>query len=175
MRVVACTVLLFLVVGTPLTLTQAQDKATYVQGSTNKFMNFPAIPKCTLGAVVSGDPTKGAGVLQLKATPGCVIPWHWHTSNENLMFVSGSAKVEMKDGAPVTVRAGDYLHLPSKHPHQFTCVSACKLFLEIDAAFDIHYVDANGNEISPDDALKAKAKAPAKKTPGKDDMKGMKM
>jgi quercetin dioxygenase-like cupin family protein len=173
MRVVACTVLLFFIVGIPLTLTQAQDKAQYVQSSTNKFMNFPAIPKCTLGAVVSGDPTKGAGVLQLKSAAGCVIPWHWHTSNENLMFVSGSAKVEMKDGASVTVRAGDYLHLPSKHVHQFTCLTACKLFLAIDAAFDIHYVDASGNEISPDDALKAKARA--KKAPAKGDMKGMKM
>ena len=173
MRVVACTVLLFFIVGIPLTLTQAQDKAQYVQSSTNKFMNFPAIPKCTLGAVVSGDPTKGAGVLQLKSAAGCVIPWHWHTSNENLMFVSGSAKVEMKDGASVTVRAGDYLHLPSKHVHQFTCLTACKLFLAIDAAFDIHYVDASGKEISPDDALKAKARA--KKAPAKDDMKGMKM
>jgi quercetin dioxygenase-like cupin family protein len=173
MRVVACTVLLFFIVGIPLTLTQAQDKAQYVQSSTNKFMNFPAIPKCTLGAVVSGDPTKGAGVLQLKSAAGCVIPWHWHTSNENLMFVSGSAKVEMKDGASVTVRAGDYLHLPSKHVHQFTCLTACKLFLAIDAAFDIHYVDASGNEIPPDAALKAKARA--KKAPAKDDMKGMKM
>ena len=173
MRVVVCTFLLLLFVGIPLTQTQAQDKASFVQSSTNKFMNFPAIPKCTLGAVVSGDPTKGAGVLQLKATPGCVIPWHWHTSNENLMFVSGSAKVEMKDGAPVTVRAGDYLHLPSKHVHQFTCVTACKLFLAIDAAFDIHYVDAGGNEISPDDALKAKTHT--KKPAAKGDMKGMKM
>ena len=77
MRVVACTVLLFFIVGTPLTLTQAQDKATYVQSSTNKFMNFPAIPKCTLGAVVSGDPSKVSAVLELKSTPGCVIPWHW--------------------------------------------------------------------------------------------------
>jgi len=65
------------------------------------------------------------------------------------------------------------LHLTSKHVHQFTCVTACKLFLAIDAAFDIHYVDASGNEISPDDALKAKT--PAKKAPAKGDMKGMKM
>jgi hypothetical protein len=71
------------------------------------------------------------------------------------------------------VRTGDYLHLPSKHVHQFTCITACKLFLAIDAAFDIHYVDASGNEISPDDALKAKAHT--KKPAAKGDMKGMKM
>ena len=174
MRVVVCTILLAFV-AVPLTLTQAQDKPAYVQSATNKFMNFPAIPKCTLGAVVSGDPSKGAAVLQLKSTSGCVIPWHWHTSNENLMFVSGAAKVEMKDGTPVTLRAGDYLSLPSKHVHQFTCVAACKLFLAIDAPFDIHYVDASGNEMSPDDALKSKAKAPAKKPAAKGDMKDMKM
>lgn len=175
MRVVVCILSLCLVVGVSFSPTQAQNKASYVQSSTNKFINFPAVPKCTLGAVVSGDPSKGAAVLQLKVAPGCVIPWHWHTANENLMFVSGSAKVEMKDGSPVTVRAGDYLSLPSKHAHQFTCVAACKLFLVTDAAFDIHYVDAGGNEISPDDALKTKAKAPAKKAPAKGDMKDMKM
>jgi len=146
MRVVACAVLVFLFAGISFSRIHAEDKANYVQSSTNKFMNFPAIPKCTLGAVVSGDPSKGAAVLQLKVAPGCAIPWHWHTAAENLMFVSGSAKVEMKDGAPVTVRAGDYLSLPSKHVHQFTCVAACKLFLVTDGAFDIHYVDANGNE-----------------------------
>jgi hypothetical protein len=40
--------------------------------------------------------------------------------------------------------------------------------LSIDGAFDIHYVDASGKEISPDEALKSKAKAPMKKGMKKD-------
>jgi hypothetical protein len=34
-----------------------------------------------------------------KGTAGCRVPWHWHTPTEQLMMVTGRAKVEMKDGA----------------------------------------------------------------------------
>jgi len=90
------------------------------------------------------------------------------------MFVSGHGKGEMKDGsAPVMLHPGDYLSLPGKGIHQFTCVLTCTFFLSSDGAFDIHYVDASGAEIPADHALKPKAKMPAKKET--DDMKGMKM
>ncbi len=46
--------------------------------------------------------------------------------------------------------------MPSKHVHQFTCASACSAFVSSDAAFDIHYVDASGAEISADAALTKK-------------------
>jgi hypothetical protein len=79
------------------------------------------------------------------------------------MLVSGPAKAEMKDGSPVTLRAGDFLYLASKHIHQFTCEVACKMFdVTGDAPFDIHYVDASGNEVAPDQALKAEPKTSAK-------------
>jgi mannose-6-phosphate isomerase-like protein (cupin superfamily) len=138
------------------------NKPMYVAAVTTKFGNFPGIPKCTLGAAQSGDPMKGPGVLLLKVATGCKIPWHWHTADEQLMMVSGRAMGEMKDGSPVTLRPGDYLFLPGKGVHQFTCLSACLLFNETSAAFDIHYVDANGKEISVDDALKTKAAATKK-------------
>jgi hypothetical protein len=40
--------------------------------------------------------------------------------------------------------------------HQFTCISACTAFLASNAAFDIHYVDANGTEIPTEQALAKK-------------------
>jgi hypothetical protein len=84
------------------------------------------------------------------------------------MIVAGRAKVEMKEAdmkgaSPATLGPGDYINLPGKHVHQFTCQSACKFFIVCDQAFDIHYVDAAGKEIAQDEALKP-AKAPAKKT-----------
>jgi len=118
-------------------------------------------------------PDLGAAVILAKVAAGCVIPWHWHTAGEQLMFVAGSAKVDMKDGAPVRMHTGDYIKLPAKNVHQFTCVAACTFYLATDGAFDIHYVDKDGKEISMDEALKAKA--PAKKAPAKSDMKDMKM
>jgi hypothetical protein len=41
--------------------------------------------------------------------------------------------------------------------------AACTLFIAPSGAFDIHYVDKDGKEISPDEALKSKMKAPMKK------------
>ena len=90
----------------------------------------------------------------LKANAGCVIPWHWHTPNERLVIVSGSAKGEMKDMKHLMLKAGDYVVLPSKGIHQFTALTAVRLYDMVDAPFDIHYVDSAGNEIAVEVASK---------------------
>ena len=144
---------------------QEADKSAYVAGATSKFVNFPGIPPGMTGAVQSGDPGKGNATLLLKAQTGCKVPWHWHTPTERVMMVSGRAKAEMKDGSPVVLRPGDFLYLAAKHAHQFTCQASCSLFdVTGDAPFDVHYVDANGNEIPPEQALKP---APSAKKPDK--------
>ncbi|HTM37641.1 MAG TPA: cupin domain-containing protein [Terriglobales bacterium] len=171
MRVVACTFLLFFAGGITLNPAMAEDAMTTASMAKAKFGNFPVLPKCAMISVASGDPSQGAAMVMAKASSGCVIPWHWHTAREQLMFVTGTAKVEMKDGAPAHLHSGDYINLPSKNVHQFTCSSACSFFLATDGAFDIHYVDATGHEISAEDALKAKLKAPGRKPASKADMK----
>ena len=141
----------------------AQNPAV-VAPADQKFVVFPGVPDCTKGAVLHGDPGSDQGaVLMLKATAGCKIPWHWHTSTEQLGMVSGSAKLEMKDGGAKTLTPGSYAFMPSKHQHQFTCSTACTLFLATAAKFDIHYVDASGNEIPPEQALKSGKSAGAAK------------
>ena len=169
--------LVVLVAGPPLRSAQAEDsdKPMYAASASDKFMNVPGLPTCTKSVVLSGDPSKGASLMLIKAATGCVVPWHWHTPAEHLMFVSGRGKGEMKDGSPVMLHAGDYLSLPGKGVHQFTCVAACTFFLTSDGIFDIHYVDAAGKEISPDEALKSKAKAKAPMKKEMKDMKDMKM
>jgi len=139
-------------------LAQAQDMANQPAARNLKdikLTNFPGLPTCTVGAVVSGDPSKGPSVIVAKLAAGCVIPWHWHTGNEQLMFVSGTARYEAKDGKPATVTAGGFVQNPGHHAHQLRCTSACALYVNSDAPFDIHYVDAQGKELTPDAALKA--------------------
>lgn len=123
----------------------------------DKFTSMPGIPACMTLAPANGDPAKGSYVIVLKATAGCVAPWHWHSGDENAMFVAGRGKLETKDGPPQPFNPGDYVYAPAKHPHKLTCVTACTLFLYSAQAFDIHYIDANGNEIPPEQALKASA------------------
>jgi quercetin dioxygenase-like cupin family protein len=169
MRVAACCLLTaVLVVGLATRLASAEDKMVYAEKATSKFVNFPGLPTCMTGSVQHGDPSSGSSVILAKSATGCTVPWHWHTADEQLMIVSGSAKVAMKDGQPTSLHSGDYLSLPGKNAHQFTCVAACTLFIMPSAAFDIHYVDKDGKEISPDEALKSKMKTPLYKEMKKD-------
>jgi quercetin dioxygenase-like cupin family protein len=169
MRFAALLVLLSaLVAGPVLRRAQAEEKMVYAARSASKFANLPGLPTCMTLSVQDGDPSKGASVILAKFTAGCVVPWHWHTATEHLMIVSGHGKGEMKDGPTAALSPGDYLLLPGKSVHQFTCTAACTVFLVIDGTFDIHYVDASGKEIPPDEALKSKAKTPTKKGMKKD-------
>jgi quercetin dioxygenase-like cupin family protein len=126
-----------------------------------KFATVPGLPTQTVGSVQSGDPAKGPFILLAKAAAGSTVPWHWHTANERLMIVSGAADVEMKDGNSVRLEAGGFAALPAQHVHQFRCERDCTFYLDSDGAFDIHYVNGQGTEISAADALKAVNETPA--------------
>jgi quercetin dioxygenase-like cupin family protein len=129
-----------------------------------KFGAFPGLPTCATGSVQHGDPTKEPSIILVKLAKGCAIPWHWHTANEHVMMTAGQGYMEMKDNPNAkTLRAGGFAEMPSKHVHRFECVSkTCLLYVYSDAAFDIHYVDAQGSEIPADDALKAVKETAAK-------------
>jgi quercetin dioxygenase-like cupin family protein len=123
------------------------------------FASFRGMPTCVVGAVVDGDPAKGPSVVAVRAAAGCAIPWHWHTANERLMMVAGTAHVQMKDGKSMALTPGGFSLMPSKHVHRFSCDTRCMLYVHSDTPFDLHYVDAQGNEISPEQASKAARKA----------------
>jgi mannose-6-phosphate isomerase-like protein (cupin superfamily) len=124
--------------------------------SAMKLMTIPGLPTCAKGSVQSGDPSKGPSVIFAKIPTGCSIPWHWHTPNEHVMLVSGVGRLDMKDGKPLTLTTGGYALMASRHVHQFRCQRGpCQLYIYADVAFDIHYVNGQGNEIPPAEALKA--------------------
>jgi len=123
-----------------------------------KYIAIPDMPACASAAILRGDPRSGAAWVLLKLGSGCRVPWHWHTANESLLVISGRGSVEMKDGPPLAFAPGAYASLPSNHVHRATCTRTCLLFNAADAAFDIHYVDANGQEIASEKALKQKQK-----------------
>jgi quercetin dioxygenase-like cupin family protein len=115
--------------------------------------------------VQRGDPSKESAALLLKFAAGCVVPWHWHTVGEQLLVVSGKGRAEMKDGKPASMGAGDYAYLPAKSVHEFKAVTPVLMLNIPDAAFDIHYVDKDGKELSPEEALKHVAKKVMPKKP----------
>lgn len=122
-----------------------------------KYGAIPNAPDCFTVAVERGDPTKGPSVILAKFAPGCVAPFHWHTPSETAMVVSGSLEIQMKDDKSLVTHPGDFAYMPARHVHRATCLGSvpCIVFLTSDAAFDIHWVDATGQEIPLEVALKA--------------------
>jgi mannose-6-phosphate isomerase-like protein (cupin superfamily) len=145
------------------TLADDTNQAITLKPDTLEFSPIPDMPGCASAAIVRGNPRNGPAWVYLKLATGCRVPWHWHTANETLVVISGRGTVAMKDGPPLQFAPGAYASLPSHHMHQASCSRACLLFNGADAAFDIHYVDASGEEISAEKALTPRARAKGKK------------
>jgi quercetin dioxygenase-like cupin family protein len=141
-----------------------EEKPIVAAAADAKFAAIPNAPDCFTIAVERGDPTKGPSVIFAKFAPGCVAPFHWHTPSETAMVVSGSLQTTMKGEKPFVAHHGDFLYLPAHHVHRAICLGSapCLVFLTSDAAFDIHWVNADGQEIPLEAALKA---AKSAKTP----------
>jgi quercetin dioxygenase-like cupin family protein len=135
----------------------ADDNVIVATAAAAKFGTAANAPDCFTISVERGDPSKGASVILAKFAPGCVAPFHWHTPSETVMIVSGALEIQMKGDKPLVARRGDFAYMPPKHVHRATCTGGapCLVFLTSDAAFDIHWVDADGNEIPLAAALKS--------------------
>jgi quercetin dioxygenase-like cupin family protein len=133
----------------------AQEMSHGGNVSDRKLTTIPPLPTCARGAVLSGDPSKGGSIIFASIATGCTIPWHWHTPTEQVVISGGVGRIDVKGQKSMTLRSGGYAMLPSKHIHQFHCSQACQVFVYSDVAFDLHYVNAKGDEITPDQANKA--------------------
>ncbi len=72
--------------------------------------------------VIHGDPgVAGPYTIRLSFPPGYRFPAHWHPMAENLTVLSGTLMLGMGDTVDDTklksYGAGDFLHIPAKHPH----------------------------------------------------------
>jgi len=123
----------------------------------NEFHPTPIMPPCFQGAMQRINRETGAAVFLVRAdsATGCVVPFHWHKSGEQITVVSGAVDIRMRDGTSFQLKEGGYAYLPSKHVHRFSCAGPCVHFVQSDGPYDIHYVRGDGTEISLADALKA--------------------
>ena len=98
--------------------------------------------KCLQSALETGDSTKGPSTFILKAPPGCVVRWHFHSAQEQAIVVRGKVKMEMDAHAPVTLEAGGFAMMPGRMAHQFSCVgrTPCLITVVFDRPYDIVWV-----------------------------------
>ena len=148
----------------PAAAQESPDLAVVAKGMSAKFAAVPGVPDCLTLAVLKGDPGKGPSVVEMKFTPGCIVPWHWHNSSESAVPLAGLLELSMKGEKPVLLTNGDYAYLPSKHIHQAKCTGSkpCAAIFFLDSPFDIHYVDKSGAEIPAAQALAEAEKLMAK-------------
>ena len=101
--------------------------------------------KCLASAVESGDPAKGPSTIILKAPPSCLVPWHYHTAQEQLIVVQGNVQTEMEGMSARPLGPGGFAKMPGKAKHQFSCQSktACVMFVTFDGTYDIFWVKDN--------------------------------
>jgi len=97
--------------------------------------------RCLLSALETGDPATGPSTWILKAPVGCVVPWHYHTAQEQLMVVVGEVRAEMTGRQPSLLGPGGFAMMEGGMAHQFTCQGreACVMFVIFDRAYDIKW------------------------------------
>lgn len=98
--------------------------------------------KCLDSTLEAGDPEKGPSTFILRAAPGCKVPLHYHTAEEQLIVIRGDVETGMEGVTPRVLQAGGFAMMPSKEKHWFTCKSkdGCLMFVAFDRAYDIFWV-----------------------------------
>jgi hypothetical protein len=96
--------------------------------------------KCLSSAIETGNPATGPSTLILKAPSGCVVPWHSHTAQEQILMISGTILAEMTGLPATTLGPGGFAAMAGGMAHQFTCQdTACLMFVTFDRAYDIFW------------------------------------
>lgn len=102
--------------------------------------------KCLSDAIETGNPEIGASTMLLKATQGCVVPWHYHTAVEQLIIIRGTVRTEMSGHPASLLQAGGFAVMASQVPHRIACQGkiACLMIVTFDRKYDIFW--GNGND-----------------------------
>jgi quercetin dioxygenase-like cupin family protein len=97
--------------------------------------------KCLQSATEAGDATAGPSTFMLKAPVGCLVPWHYHTAQEQAVVVRGVVKMEMIGASAKLLGPGGFAVMQGKVPHQFSCSGKlpCLIMASFDRKYDIFW------------------------------------
>lgn len=116
-----------------------------VKAANVKWGDHPSVRGAKM-CVLSGDPAKGPSVLMMKFPKGLTVPAHWHTSNETVTVVSGTALFgtgEKVDETKATeLGSGSYMLIPSKSPHWSIAKEEVVISVALDKPADFNLCEA---------------------------------
>ena len=131
---------------TPTTPT-APRETVVVKAANTKWVDHPFV-KGAMMSVQDGDPGTGPSVVLMKFPKGMTVPPHWHTSDEVVTVVSGSATFGTGETVDVTkgtkLGAGSYILIPGKNPHWVVVKDELLITLTLDKAADFHAIEPQG-------------------------------
>jgi quercetin dioxygenase-like cupin family protein len=98
---------------------------------------------CLQDALENGNPDTGPSTFLLKAAPGCDVPPHLHTVEEQVIVIRGTVWTAMKGMPGALLGAGGVAVMPGKAVHWFTCRrrQPCLMVVTFDRKYDIVWVD----------------------------------
>jgi mannose-6-phosphate isomerase-like protein (cupin superfamily) len=132
--------------------------------SDSKFLPAPGVmPECFVAALQRIDRATGGATILAKSEGPCILPFHWHNSDEQIIVVSGDVEMQMKDGKLMKMEPGGYLYLPAKTVHTWVCTGPCVHTVQSMGPWNVHYVNPAGDEIPLAEALRLAYGAAAKK------------
>ena len=109
----------------------------------------PDLPKGAKMAVLSGDPTKkGMFTVRVKFPDGYKIAPHWHTNDDELTIITGTALFRIGDSMTSeahTLTTGAYHFLPGKTHHSAEAKGETIVQINSNGPFDIHYINPEDN------------------------------
>lgn len=135
--------LVFLALSLPfLFITLQADDVALTYSADDKKLEWgpcpPFIPEGCQIAVLHGNPSKNNVDLFFKVPGNFAIPYHWHTSAERMMLVSGKLKVTYDNHETELLESGMYAYGPSKLPHTAFCEKGdpCVIFIAFEEPLD---------------------------------------
>lgn len=98
--------------------------------------------KCLKSALENGKPDTGPSTFLLKGNPGCDVPAHYHTAEEQLIVIRGSVWTAMSGMHGALLTAGGVAVMPGGAVHWFGCrgKSPCLMIVTFDRRYDIVWV-----------------------------------
>jgi quercetin dioxygenase-like cupin family protein len=109
-------ILLAMLFATALVVAQSVQEPSIKTAQENTFITSPVLPDCYTYAVERGDPKTGPSVTLSKLAAGCKVPWHVHSANAQVLFVSGTFELTMKGQRAQILSQGSLRLYSSKAP-----------------------------------------------------------
>lgn len=102
-----------------------------------------ALPPGATGAVLRGDPAKGAYDFVAKFPDKFTVPMHSHTNEMTVVMLEGTMVIGRPKKPDVSIAKDGLFVLPAKMAYTAHCETACTFLVHGQKPFDIIYTNAS--------------------------------